>query len=372
MVSRLQLSFVLFAALPLAGACGDGALDTAPTAEATLELDTPCPAEICDVPIATPHLGIRSRIARFIADKIGLAEINGRVFTKFPTLDDPEIGRSTGFPVGLAIDVGPASTGFPAGVGKTVHDELFPGRPFKFNVVFARAHSDILGHGDYSNPQSIWYNVFLGYYEIDVKKSVWGRPFGYDISADGTPTILINDIKRIGKADWNHFSNELYGVPKSAIAVHRLDDVSETSDPAPSPPRVKREGWDGAWDLVDLNHVKVVGPYSATGLAGYDRSHPLVGWMWRYAFGRWSGFDRTAKSFEPVHMRGKFFMTFKADRDKNGEPIYRTFLFGGTVNEAWDSIDPAKNKRFLDLQLDTVAKIIAKERGIGFAPMSTQ
>jgi hypothetical protein len=259
----------------------------------------------------------------------------------------------------LKIEVAPNSTGFPGGIGKIVHKALFASYPrFTFKVNFACADADLLGKSDYANPVSIWYNVFLGYYEIDVPKALWGRPFGY-ASANPNAPLRYDDLLRLGKSDWNHFSNQLYGVPAAKIAPY--DQMP------PSPKGMRRREIVGSreWDLVDVSNMQAVGAYP--GGQKFVDIDPVAGPVWRYLFGT---FDKTVPghtSFEGTSMQGRFYMSFKEEPNTvTGEPSYKTFMFGGTVNEAFP--DKAENERFLDLQMEALRRVMTKESGIGFAP----
>ena len=123
-----------------------------------------------------------------------------------------EFGRARSPGYGLQVDIAKHDWDAPARVGRLVHDALFPDEPdFSFNVEFARGDGDA-----YTDPTSIWFNAFMGYYEIKVPKETWHRPFGYRFEAGGT-RIAPDDLLRIGRADWNYFSAYLYGVPFSVV-----------------------------------------------------------------------------------------------------------------------------------------------------------
>lgn len=94
----------------------------------------------------------------------------------------------------------------------TSSSRIYP--PLLFNVCFAcGAPEGPTRVGLYGDPRSRWFNVFLGYYQLDVLANAASSPFGYDTNGD----VVKDQVLRIGKSDWNYFSNWMYGVPESAI-----------------------------------------------------------------------------------------------------------------------------------------------------------
>jgi hypothetical protein len=290
--------------------------------------------------------------------------INGRWLRMPPAIDDPAIGRSAGLPFVMRFRVDPEATGFPGGIGRVAHDALFAGRPgLTFNVVFACARPDARGRSAYADPRSIWHNVFFGCFQVDVAQEEWGRPFAYDLDDDGRSAVRLAELATLVKADWNHFSNQLYGVPASAIA--RLDTVDADRLGRKPALRVRKEGWEGAWDLAEFEDLEVVSPYSAKGGADYEDRDALVGRLWRRTFGT-SDVAAGGESFPPAHMRMRAYMCWRPGVDARGVPVYQTFVFGAVVNKAHDAVDPAENARFLALQMVAVERLVAAERGLGF------
>lgn len=146
-----------------------------------------------------------------------LGDIDGRYLTPPASV---EFGgrRSMSAPtLELTVD-GRAGTARPAALAPVA--ELFAGQPrFVFNVCFSCGDGD--SQGVYADPESIWFNVFFGYYQIDVARSLWERPFGYRRGTGGALEIHHRDLAAIGEADWNHFSNFLYGVPLGVVKRHQ-------------------------------------------------------------------------------------------------------------------------------------------------------
>jgi hypothetical protein len=297
--------------------------------------------------------------------RLPLGAINGSYLRAPPRVDDPLIGRSGGLPIALEFRIGASSTGFPGGIGQIVHHALFPGTPdFSIHIKFACAKPSLLGRSDFANPRSIWYNVFIGYYQVEVDQEAWGRPFGYDLGADGKGTLRPDEMASLVRADWNHLSNHLYGVPAQAISAVRARGLEGVETDYQG--RARKEGWDGAFDVLELGNLEVVGPYSARGGADYVNLGPLVGPLWRRTFGTHPG-RLGDVSFAPCLMRMRAYICFKSTQDAAGRPVYQTFVFGGSINQQHDRIDAAENARFLALQMDELERILRGERGLGFA-----
>ncbi|MFO0512836.1 MAG: hypothetical protein ACK51K_19480, partial [Gammaproteobacteria bacterium] len=244
-----------------------------------------------------------------------------------------------------------------------------------FNVCFScGAPKGVLREGSYGDPTSPWFNVFFGYYQIDVVASAWGRPFGYCDASSGA--VDTDDVVRIGKADWNYFSNWMYGVPDAAIVpTDRLDDPQLRFEQRP------RRAVNGrAWDEVLLDGVRVASAYDpgrADGLQLVDRG--LWSALWRASFGlplRRAVVDEPA--FFAVPMAARLYMAYResAADDDLGEPSYQTFFFGGTVNRwyAEHAADAAErdrrrafNEAFLEAQMRAVERVMRDPCGdLGF------
>jgi hypothetical protein len=296
--------------------------------------------------------------------RIPLGAINGSYLRAPPQIDDPRIGRSRGLPFALEFRIGEGETGFPGGIGRVVHRALFPGAPdFAVHIKFACARPGLLGQSDFANPASIWYNVFVGYYQVEVDQEAWGRPFGYDLDAEGHGELRLEEIARLVRADWDHISNELYGVPARAIAA--MNARGREAFEHEYQGRVRKEGWDGAFDLAEFRNLQVIGPHSARGGADYVNLGALVGPLWRRAFGTHPA-ALGVESFLACRLRMRAYFCFKPARSRAGRPVYHTFVFGGSIHSGHDGVDAAENARFLDLQMDELERIIAGERGIGF------
>ncbi len=315
-----------------------------------------------------------SRIVGLALAPLGLLGCGaGAVFTRIdhhlleqePKVSDPQIGKSHSFPAAMKITV---SANPPEGllryIGLKAHDALFasPDYPeFVFKVMFSSAHTTLCGSSAYAQPGSIWFNVFFGYYEIDVPAATWKRPFGYQRDSNDSP-VAVEDIVRIGKADWNYFSNHMYGVPLSEVSRYDAIDMSQVRSADLGREKIGRD----YWDHITLGDVTVVsGARSKADTLDFQSVPDDLTAAWHYAFGTASRSAAIPASFPGQAMSGEFFMSFRRQVDAESQvDVYRTYIFGGTLNQGFP--DAVENARFLALQLDSLKRIIPNERCTGF------
>jgi hypothetical protein len=281
-----------------------------------------------------------------------VGEIGDRFLVEPPHLATKRFGESTHLPTVLEIYVGhdPPKM-FP--VGELVHARFFEiEKPVVFNVSFSCAKPSLLRGGDYANPESIWFNVFFGFYEIDARCSEWSRPFGFQSANPGALDLEFNDLLRIGKSDWNYFSNYVYGVPEKECGLH--DAIPGGAKPT-SLPTAKIGALDYAQGEVE--GLEVVSGY----VSGRDgkrlRNNSWLSPMWRAVFGRPKRKAGFPTSFIPTRMRMRFYARWEKGLDYDlGCEAYKTFIYGGTINLGHP--DPAGNAEFLDAQMDAVRRAV--------------
>ncbi|MCA2979278.1 MAG: hypothetical protein INH41_23315 [Myxococcaceae bacterium] len=287
-----------------------------------------------------------------------VGDVDGRRLLPTAQVNDATFGASAGVPFALEIDVDDVREA-PADVGQKVDRAFFPEAPrLLFNVCFScGAPKGVLREGSYGDPTSPWFNVFFGYYQIDVVASAWGRPFGYCDASSGA--VDTDDVVRIGKADWNYFSNWMYGVPEAAITPH--NSLSGTRVEVGPRERIGAR----AWDVLHIARARMVSAYVSgrPGDARLEERGPYS-FLWRMAFGcpRPRPELPQLASFFPVDMAATLFMTFREVKNDpyTGQDVFQTFLFGGTVNEWWQGTfgKAGDNQRLLGLQLDAVRRVI--------------
>jgi hypothetical protein len=283
-----------------------------------------------------------------------VGEVKNAIFIHGADFSSRKFGESRAFPAVLEIVIDDEERE-PGNVGRLVKRALFPhdGR-LLFNVAFSCGDPGLWGKGLYTDPRSIWFNVFFGYYELDAPVATWARPFGYRQDGDRFQPEL-SDVVRIGKADWNYFSNRLYGVPLAAIAPHDAFDMEKIGHQHLGRVRIG-ESW---WDHVVLEGVEVVSAYTAPGEKGrLEDADRLFSPIWRAIFGRPCPRPEATRSFFPVPMRAELYMAWAKATDVDVEgPVWRTLIFGGTVRS--DHPRPDEAREFLHLQLDAVRKVMA-------------
>jgi hypothetical protein len=253
-----------------------------------------------------------------------------------------------------------------ADVGQIVKRQVFPGPQwgeFVFNTVaVVGAPDDHRNLGKYTDPSSPWFNVFIGYYEIDVSIEQWKRPFGYRSDRGVDSELEIEELMRLGKADWNWFSNWMYGVPEQYIkACNEIEPI----DPSKSkqwPEVFACDENSPVWHKVTLHGAKVASSYEsdAPGAAKLV-SNTLLSRAWRDSFGLPNPQKGVSQSFFPTSMHADVYASYRKDEDAG---IYRSFFFGATArideNDQWD-------KDFIDAQLAALERVICSNyRDLGF------
>jgi hypothetical protein len=288
-----------------------------------------------------------------------VGEIEGRFLVTPPRLCTERFGESTHLPTVLEIYVSHDHQ-WPLDVGRLVDAVYFRHHePIVFNVCFGCAKPSLLRGGDYANPDSHWFNVFFGYYEIDVRCSEWTRPFGFASSAEGDLTPVFDDLLRIGKSDWNYFSNYIYGVPLQECARH-------DQDPPEASHRIVNDCVEiGGKEYVEaeVDGLDVVSGY-VSGKDGRSLRNNVCGFspLWRAVFGRPKRSASQGASFPGTAMRMRFYARWERGPDADlGCDAYKTFIYGGAINLGYEgAID---NEAFLAAQMDAVREAMKTEDG---------
>ena len=297
-------------------------------------------------------------------------DIDGRVAVPVPQVDDHRFGQSSGIPFVLEIDVDRVNKA-PANVGHKVDDVFFQSYPpLLFNVCFAcGAPQGPTRVGLYGDPRSRWFNVFLGYYQLDVLANEEApSPFGYDTKGD----VVKDQVLRIGKSDWNYFSNWMYGVPESAILPNNTL-TGATVD-------VKKRGitiGNKAWDVLTIDKARMVSAYVSgkPGDATLEARGPYS-FLWQGAFGFPNPQGQSMpelNSFFPCDMKATLYMCARKveHAEYSGQATWQTFLFGGTVNQWWAEKNRRfeENDEFLECQLEAVREVIKRDYPeLGYEP----
>jgi hypothetical protein len=296
-----------------------------------------------------------------------VGEIKGRYKVEPAVIENPLFGCSSKNPQVLEIVVSDDEQ-WPLGVGKIVNEIFFDeAPPIIFNVCFS-CHRAEDGRSEYADPTSHWFNVFFGFYEIDVPKREWGRPFGFKNASDEWE-IEFDDLLRIGKSDWNYFSNYMYGVPWwRACGCNRLDDPGLNKTVLNRDIDIKGD----RYFECEVDGMEVVSACRA-GEEKLRRNVTFITKVWQRQFGTCEPHPEFEESFFPVKMKMRFFIGWKEEPDFDLKcQAYKTFIYGGSINKTWAGGDEGRekfNEEFLEAQMSAVKKAadtmeqIGKDRG---------
>lgn len=307
-----------------------------------------------------------------------LGNVNNHGWTQPLPIDPRRFGRSTTGRSVIRIKIDPAT---PNTKAKTYPSELemvarkvFPGYPkFYVNVAFACGRAKAFRAGTYTDPRSPWFNVFVGYYQIDVPipvKNPNARPFGYR-PAVGVPkgsnqsyVLYPEDLARLGQADWNYFSNYLYGVPMEALDRVGAPAVSlKQEEDTPVGSR-----W---WSTLSGSGIEVSSAYATRVDGGFlAMNSKWLTELWRAWFGQpyqaRPERDGPRTSFSATPMSTRMLVAFDQVSDRRYKGVnsyFRTFVFGGSVSDEWGRNHPdggRYNEAFLNHQLDVLTRRAAK------------
>ena len=264
-----------------------------------------------------------------------------------PAVDDARFGKSRPTATGVTrLFVGDEPR-LLTDVGRKAQKRLWARYPggFVFNTVACV--------GSYVDPDSPWFNVFLGYYQIDVAKKEWGRPFGYR-SADGIASqVEFEDIVRLGKTDWNWFSNWMYGVPEEEVLP--CDDVDMGAVSCAQ----SDAGTVGAsrWHYTKVGNVDFVSAYEsdAPGAARLV-DNTLLSPTWRLSYGEPAPRPGHTVSFPATRLDAELYIAYWEDATD-----FHTVMFGGTAPVGADP-------DFLAVQMRAAEDVMARTYPtLGFA-----
>jgi hypothetical protein len=272
-----------------------------------------------------------------------------------PVVDDPEFGDSQlCTPAVLRIFVDEEERAI-ADVGRIVKARMFPRHPpFVFNTVACVGGVEDGAPGLYPNPNSIWFNVFFGCYQLDARKRHWSRPFGYRSAAGAAAEVEFEDLARIGKSDWNWFSNWMYGVPMEHVLPFSDIDMSEVETSQQSAAPIGSS----LWHEVELRGIVAASTYesNAPGAARLV-GNTIMSAVWRRAFGLPNPQPDRDQSFIPTSFDARAYMAYWED-----EEAFHTVIFGGTSATR-------ERPTFLDAQMHAVRALIEQNYPeLGFPP----
>lgn len=234
-----------------------------------------------------------------------------------------------------------------ADVGRIVKEQLFADTPpLTLNIVACcgAPTGPSNGPGVYTDPDSVWFNIFFGVYQMDCKKAAgWTRPFGYESAAGVASVVRGEDLARVGKSDWNWFSNYLYGVPHEVCLQYSAVDMSKIT----FTPTTTAHYGASQWHELTMSGVEVASAYQSDA-AGAQRlvENSVLTPTWQSSFGLPCPRPNFAVSFIPTVLRSTLLMSYTEDAD-----AFHTLMFGGT-----SGIDTAPE--FLQAQVDAAVLAI--------------
>jgi hypothetical protein len=280
------------------------------------------------------------------------------------TLFDPTKGMIDGSPTAFPLELsgpwgpnGPSGSGVTrfhiaaeprvlAPVGPIVKQKLFADSPpLVLNIVASCGSPASVGApGVYGDPDSPWFNVFFGTYQMDCATTDgWKRPFGYETASGVDSALHGEDIARIGSGDWNWFSNYMYGVPVDVCDEYSTINMSKVTFEGPTPVVLGTS----TWHQVTMKGVVVASAYESDAPGARQLvENSLLTNEWRTSFGLPSPRADHTTSFIGTELESTVLMTYWQD-----DTGYHTLMFGGTCVVG---VDPA----FLGAQVAAAAAAI--------------
>lgn len=272
-----------------------------------------------------------------------------------PMIDDARWGRS--------LPCSPAVLRFfvdddrrvMAAAGRLAKRDLFAEQPpFVFNTVACVGCDPGRMDRAYNDPDSPWFNVFFGYYQIDCAKAAWSRPFAYRSAAGAESVVAADELVRLGLADWIWFSNWMYGLPGDVAVRYSSAGAHRATVSDQEVHQIGRR----RWHRVRLEGVEVASCQEGEdpGAGRLARNTPLSA-MWRRSFGPARRRPQWPQSFAPVTLEAVSDLCYWED-----DEAFHTVVFGGTARAG---TDPA----FLQTQLSALQAVIETSYpGLGFPP----
>lgn len=270
-----------------------------------------------------------------------------------PHFDDPRFGQSRMSSKNVTRILVDDRERQLADVGRVVKKALWDDYPdWAFNTVACVGEFDAEGRGSYSDPNSIWFNVFLGYYQIDAPKPDWTRPFGYESAKGAASQADFEEIVRLGKSDWGYFSNWMYGVPDEAIERHNSIRLPALKTSQSDAGVIGSSGW----HRVSIGGVDFVSAYEAgAGEAEELVNNSVLSRLWRKAFGKPNPRPEFSESFIESKLDADMYIAYWED-----EAAFHTVIFGGTA-------PTGGHPAFLAGQMEAAKKVIgASYPALGF------
>mmetsp|Transcript_3688 Transcript_3688/g.14021 ORF Transcript_3688/g.14021 Transcript_3688/m.14021 type:complete len:433 (+) Transcript_3688:171-1469(+) len=322
-----------------------------------------------DFKSGTPHSPISTTSPDLTPNDTDDSTLDARIYSWLPQINHPQFGcLQNKLPLIKRFMVDENDNQC-VEVGTLVKRLLFAdeiGYPEGFVCNVTTAIGDFSSECTYSNPNSIWFNVGLGFYGIvapiteDFDDDVdWHRPFGYE---DDGQTVRTEDILRLLFADWNFFTAYMYGVPLSECQ-RTLPNKQHFMDLLEKNVRVSAERiqmGDKFFDEITFTRIPCVSTYLSRS-EGAARLTPNSGLtaLWQEALGIPIQ-DTPSKfpdSFIECKMSGTLWMSWSRKRDG----FHTVAITGGFCNETVADnglVTREENLKFLDVQKSAVKRTV--------------
>jgi hypothetical protein len=270
-----------------------------------------------------------------------VGEIDNRHFIEVPYFSHEKFGDCRKSEGVIEVIISENPTGL-VEVGKIGKEQIFKDYPkliLNINATSAKPNED--GISDYPNPQSHWFNVFLGFYEIDTDGEA---PFGFTKGGD----INMADIIKIGKFDWNIITGYSYGIPYDVcIQQCKLTGREKVKLINQSVMIGKKE-----YVEVELTELEAVSPYPAHEELLDNVSY---GEDFRKAWGVHGYVEGYEEPFMVTRIKSRLYIRWFQEYDTDmGKVCFKTIVAGGTIN--MDYPDEEFNEEFLEFQMSEMRK----------------
>ncbi len=162
---------------------------------------------------------------------------------------------------------------------------------------------------------------------------------------------ILEELVRLGKSDWNWFSNWDYGVPDDILLLYSAVPPTAGVVSTPLVTVGSRQ-----WHQVDVRDTKAASCYVAGGPGARQLVHNTVLEVtWRRSFGAPSPRPAQPTSFIPTVLDAKVYMSYWED-----DSHYHTVIFGGTILAG-------KDPAFLGAQIAATETVMTADYpGLGF------
>jgi hypothetical protein len=274
--------------------------------------------------------------------------IQGSYITQIKGFNDTKFGRSRDNNATVTINVSDNDD-----IGKLLKELMFKNYPdFYLNIIASSAVVDQNGISDYANPVSQWFNVFYGFYEIDIPISDRSLPYGFDSSG----IVIPLDIIRIGLCDWNMLSSYMYGVPYN-ICEHNTHITGNENLYVTGTIKI------GKYTYIEVEFNNVLGTSVYQAKSSLLNKENPISKLLQQSWGGYPYIPGYDIPFPKVRMAGKFYIThITVFNYKLNCFCYKTIVGGGVINI--DYYDGKFNNDFLNKQMSEIRNTIILNENI--------